>query len=29
MIIGCSIRNGENYPKEAFECRNKETLIKI
>lgn len=29
MIIGCSTKNRENYPKKAFEQRIKETHIKI
>ena len=27
LIIGCSIKNKENYPEKAFEQRNKETWI--
>ena len=29
MIIGCSKKNAEKYPKGAFELRNKETWIQI
>ena len=29
MIIGCSEKNAEKYPKGAFELRNKETWIQI
>ena len=29
MIIGCSNKNAEKYPKGAFELRNKETWIQI
>ena len=29
LMIGCPEKNKENYPKEAFEQRNKETQIKI
>ena len=29
LIIGCSKKNSENFPKKTFEQRNKESWIKI